>query len=68
MGLTDTSAIYKIGNQQGSTVWHRKVYSVFWNKLYGKIIWERMDIGTCMTESPCCILKTNTTLWSIIFW
>ena len=28
----------KTDNQQGPTVWHGKLYSTFYNKLYGKRI------------------------------
>ena len=30
------TTICKRDNQQGSTVWHRELYSIFCNKVYGK--------------------------------
>ena len=32
------TTIYKIDNQQGPTVQHRELYSIFWANLYEKII------------------------------
>ena len=36
-------AIFKIDNQQGSTVEHRELCSIFCNNLNGKIIWKRIE-------------------------
>ena len=35
---------------------------IFLNNLNGKRIYKRTDICTCITESLCCIHKTNVTL------
>ena len=32
------TTIYKIGNQQGPTILHRELYSIFCDNLYGKRI------------------------------
>ena len=37
--------------EQGPAVYHRELYSIIWDNLYGKIIWKRMDVSTCITES-----------------
>ena len=47
--------IYKIGKQEGSTVWHRELYSISCNKLQWKIIWKRIYIS----ESLCCTPENN---------
>ena len=52
----------KINNQQRPTVWHRDLYSLFRNKLYGKRIWKIMDVCVCIIESLCCTPEANTTL------
>ena len=52
--------IHKRDNQQGPTVWHRELYSIFCDKLDEKSIWKRMSIR--MTESLSCTPETNTTL------
>ena len=49
------STINKLDNL---TIWHRKLYSIFGSNLYGKSIWERMNI--CVTESLCCAPEINT--------
>ena len=56
------AVIYEIDNQQGSTIEHRELYSIFSNKLYGEIIWKRMTVCTCITESLCCTAETNSAL------
>ena len=41
LGVWDSqihSPIYKIDNQQGPAVYHRELYSIFCNNLYGKRI------------------------------
>ena len=50
-----------IDNQQRPTVYHKELYSVFCNNLYGKRICKRMNICICITESLCCTSETNTT-------
>ena len=54
--------IYIIDKQEGPTVQHRELYSIFYNNLDGKRIWKRMDICMCITESLCCTPETNTRL------
>ena len=39
--------------QQGPAVWHRELYPIFCDNLCGEIIWKRMDVRTCITESLC---------------
>ena len=40
----------------------RKLYSIFYENLYGKRIWKTMDMCICITESPCCTAEINKTL------
>ena len=54
------TTIYKIDNQEGPTVQHRELYSVFCDNLYEKRILKRLSIR--ITESLCCTPETNTTL------
>ena len=56
------TTIFKIDNQQGPTVQHRELGSIFCNNRNGKRIWERIDICICISESLCCTPDTNTTL------
>ena len=56
------TTICKIGNQQGPTVQDMELYPIFFNNLYEKRIWKRMNICICITESLCCTPETNTTL------
>ena len=58
----DMHTLFKIDNQQGPTVLHRKLCSVFSNNLNGKRILKRIDKCICITESPCCTHKISTTL------
>ena len=46
-------------NQQGPTVQHRELYSIFCNDLNGK----RIDTCVRMTGSLCCTPVTNTTVF-----
>ena len=48
------TAICKMDNQQGPTVEHRELCSIFCNNLNGKSIWKRIDTCICITESLCC--------------
>lgn len=52
------TTIYKLDNQQGPTVQHRGLFSIFCNNLWGKKIWKK----EYMPESLCCTPQTNTTL------
>ena len=56
------TTIFKMDNQQGPTVEHRELCSVFCSNLNGKRIWKRMDICIRITESLCCTPETITTL------
>ena len=47
--------LYKIDEQE-LIVWHRKIYLIVCNNLYGK---KRMDTFICITDSPCCTPETN---------
>ena len=52
-----------MNNQQGPTVQHIELCSVFCNNLNGKGIWKRIDTCVCITESSlCCPPETVTTL------
>ena len=65
MGVLDWhvhTATFKTENQQGLTVCHNELCSIFCNKLNGKRIWKRIDICVCITESLSCIPEANTTL------
>ena len=54
------TAMFKTDNQQGTTIKHRELCSVFCNNLNGERIWKGIDTFTCITESLCCIPETNT--------
>ena len=56
--------------QQGCTVQHRELCSVFLGSLDGRSVWERMDPWVCMAESRWCPPKTITTwlsIWTVTF-
>ena len=47
---THTITVYKVDNQQGPTVQHRELYSVFCNNPYGKESEKRyMYMYNCIT-------------------
>ena len=54
--------IYKRDKQQGPTVSHREVHSVFCNNFHGRRIWKRMDICICVAKSLYWTPEINTTL------
>ena len=56
------TTIFKTDNQQGPTIQHRELCSLFCNNLNGKRIWKRTDTCICITESLCCTAETNMTL------
>ena len=56
------TAIFKMDNQQGPTLWHRELCSMLCGSLDGRGVWERMDTCICMAESLCCTPETITTL------
>ena len=56
---------YKVCYIQDLAVWPQKgpprtcciaqvLYKIVFDGLYGKRIWKRMDVCTCITESLCC--------------
>ena len=49
------TAIFKIENQQGPTVWYRELCSILCNNLNG----QRIDTRVCITESLCCTPETK---------
>ena len=44
--------------QQGPTVSHRELCSMFCSRLDGRGVWGRMDTCICMAESLCCLPET----------
>ena len=57
LGVSDghvLTTVFKTDNQQGPTVLHRKLYSIFCNNLSGERIRRRTDTCICTTESLCC--------------
>ena len=56
------TALFKMDNQQGLTVYHRELCPVLRGNLDGRGIWRRMDTRTCMAESLPCSLETTATL------
>ena len=56
------TAMYKIGNQKGLTVWHREVYSVLCGDQTGKEIQKREDTYIHMADSLCCTAETDTAM------
>ena len=56
------TAMFKMDNQQGPPVQHRKLCSTLGGSLDGRRVWGRMDTGICLAESPCCSPKTVTAL------
>ena len=61
------TTIFKMNNQQGPTVEHRKFYSMLCGSLDGKEVWGRMNLCLCMAESLCCSSETITTLFTSQF-
>ena len=52
---------YIQSKQQGPTVQHRKLQSIFSNNLYGKKPEKPVkEYVICITKSLCCTLETNT--------
>ena len=60
------TTIFKIDNQQGPAIWHGGLCSTLCNNLYGKKVWERIDICTCITESLYCTPEITQPCKSII--
>ena len=57
------TALFKMGSQQGSTIQHRELCSVFCGSLDGRGVWGKMNGCVCMAESLCCPSETITTLF-----
>ena len=57
-------AIFKMDNQQGSTVEHRELCLMLCGSLDGRGVWERTDTCIHMAESPQCLPQIATT-WLI---
>ena len=53
------TAVIKMDNHQGPTVWQRELCSMLCGSLDGK---GRMDTCMCMAESLSCASETITTL------
>ena len=53
------TAIFKMDNQQGTTIWHMELCSVLRGSLEVREIWERMDTCACMAESFAVHLKLS---------
>ena len=58
------SAIFKTAIQQGPSVQHRELCSIFCNNLCGEEIWRRIDMCICLTELLWCTPETNMALLS----
>ena len=57
------TAIFKMDNQQGPTVWHRELCSVLCRSLDEKGVEWRMDTySICRAEALLCSPRTITTL------
>ena len=60
------TAIFKMDNQQGSTVQYMELYSMLCASLDRKGVWVGMDAHICMAESLPCSPETITT-WLISY-
>ena len=54
--------LFQMDNQQGPTVEHSELCSVFCASLDGRGVWGRMDACIFMTESLCCLPEPITWL------
>ena len=54
--------IFKMDNQQGPNVQHRKLCSVLCGSLDGRGVWGRMDTCIRVAESLCCPPEAITAL------
>ena len=52
------TAVFKVDDQQGPTVWHKELCSMLCGSLDGRGVWGRMDTCMCMAESLCCSPET----------
>ena len=57
------TAIFKMDNQQGTTVEHMEPYSVLCGSLDGRGVWGGMNTCVCMAESHRCSPETIKTLF-----
>ena len=62
LGPRCTHAVFKMDNQQGPTVQHREICSMFCGSLDGRGVWGRRDTCECMAESLCRPPETITVL------
>ena len=49
--------MYKTDDQQEPAVWHRELYSVFYNSLREKRMLKKIDTYVCIAESLFCVWK-----------
>ena len=56
------TALFKMDNREGPTVWHRELCSMLHSSLDGRGVWGRMDTCVYMTESLYYSPETTTTL------
>ena len=56
------TAVFKMDNQQGPTVYHWELCSVLYGSLDGREVWGRMDTCTHRAEYICCPPETITKL------
>ena len=56
------TTVFRMDDQQGPTVQHMELRSMFCASLDGRGVWGRMDTCICMAESLCCLLETITAL------
>ena len=56
------TAVFKMDNQQGPTVYHWELCSVLYGSLDGREVWGRMDTCTHRAEYICCPPETITML------
>ena len=47
------TALFKMENQQGPTVYHRELCSMLCGSLDERAVWGRMDTGVCAESLPC---------------
>ena len=56
------TAVFRMDDQQGPTVQHMELCSMFCASLDGRGVWGRMDTCICMAESLLCSPETTTAL------
>ena len=45
------TALFKMDNQQGPTIYHRELCLMLWGSLDGRVFEGEMGTGVCMVES-----------------